>query len=68
MFVEKYGEEAWGILREKGVFYPNMSSYFKKIDNNTYQYYPKDKKFYSVLKLEEEFDATAFLHDTCQSS
>jgi thiosulfate reductase / polysulfide reductase chain A len=65
MFVEKYGEEAWLTLREKGVFYPNMSTYFKKIDNNTYQYYPKDKKFYSVLKLEEEFDATAYLHDTC---
>ena len=65
MFVEKYGEEAWGILREKGVFYPNMMSYFKKIDANTYQYYPKDKKFYSVLKLEEEYDPDAYLHDTC---
>jgi len=65
MFVEKYGEEAWGILREKGVFYPNMLSYFKKIDNNTYQCYPKDRKFYSVLKLEEEYDAETFLHDLC---
>lgn len=65
MFVDKYGEEAWILLREKGVFYPNMSTYFKKLDNNTYQYYPRDKKFYSVLKLEEEYDPDAFLHDTC---
>jgi len=65
MFVSKYGEEAWKILREKGVFYPNMLSYFKKIDNNTYEYYPKDKRFYSVLKLEEEYDSEAFLHDLC---
>ncbi|AHJ14496.1 molybdopterin-containing oxidoreductase family protein [Sulfurospirillum multivorans] len=65
MFVEKYGEEAWGVLRAKGVFYPNMLTYFKKIDNNTYEYYPKDKKFYSVLKLEEEYDPVAFLHDIC---
>lgn len=65
MFVGTYGEEAWTILREKGVFYPNMLSYFKKIDNNTYECYPKDKKFYSVLKLEEEYNAEAFLHDLC---
>jgi thiosulfate reductase / polysulfide reductase chain A len=65
MVVSKHGEEAWKILREKGVYYPNMETYFKKLDNNTYQYYPKDKKFYSVLQLEEAFDANAYLHDTC---
>ena len=65
MFVSKYDEASWNILREKGVFYPNMLSYFRKLDNNTYQYYPRDKKFYSILKLEEAYDADAYLHDTC---
>ncbi|MBV5279107.1 MAG: molybdopterin-dependent oxidoreductase [Campylobacteraceae bacterium] len=65
MVVSKHGEEAWKLLREKGVYYPNMLTYFQKINNNTYECYPKDKKYYSVLKLEETFDATAFLHDTC---
>ncbi len=67
LFVEKYGEDAWKILREKGVFYPEMSSYFKKIDNNTYECYPKDKRFYSVLNLEEEYDKKAFLHGECNN-
>lgn len=65
MFEPKYGEEAWKTLRQKGVFYPNMQEYFKKIDANSYEYYPKDKKFYSVLKLEEEFNEDMYLHDTC---
>jgi len=65
MVVSKHGEEAWKILREMGVYYPNMLQYFKKIDNNTYECYPQDKKFYSVLKLEEDFNPETFLHDTC---
>ncbi|MDD3463144.1 MAG: molybdopterin-dependent oxidoreductase [Sulfurospirillaceae bacterium] len=63
--VSVYGKDAWNTLREKGVYYPHMEEYFKKIDNNTYECYPKDKRFYSVLKLEEEFDPEKFLHDTC---
>ena len=39
MFVSKYGEENWRLLREKGVFYPRMTSYFKKNSNNTFQNY-----------------------------
>lgn len=54
MVVSKHGEEAWKILREKGVYYPNMQAYFKKINNNTYACYPEDKKVYSVLKTEEK--------------
>jgi len=65
MVESKHGAEAWKILREVGVYYPNMVKYFKKIDNNTYECYPQDKKFYSVLELEEEFDPETFLHDTC---
>lgn len=60
-----YGEEAWQILRQKGVYYPNMTSYFKKLSNNSYENYPKDKRFYSMLKLEEEYDQKEFTHNIC---
>jgi len=46
--VSVYGEEAWKTLREKGVFYPNMDKYFKQLGENEFQYYPEDKKAYSV--------------------
>ncbi len=65
MFVGKYGEKAWEKLREKGVFYPNMDKYFKKLDNNTFEYYPENKKAYSIDKLAEKADMDAYLHDTC---
>jgi len=48
MVVSKWGKEAWETLRKKGVFYPNMDKYFKKINENEYQYYPEDKKFYTT--------------------
>jgi thiosulfate reductase / polysulfide reductase chain A len=67
MLVSKHGEEAWDILREKGVFYPGMLSHFKKINNNTYQCYPKNKKYYSVLEIEEKFDQDQSLSDSCES-
>ena len=60
-----YGEEAWQTLREKGVYYPNMDTYFKKISNNEYQTYPEDKRFYSMLELEEPYDEKAYTHDLC---
>ena len=63
MFVPKYGEKAWEILREKGVFYPHMQEGFKKIDNNTYSYYKEHEKFYTVIKLENENKADEI--DTC---
>ncbi len=63
MFASKYGEEAWHLLREKGVFYPNMLKDFKKLDNNSYKYYAEDNKFYTVVKLENECDLDAI--DTC---
>ena len=46
--VSKY-EGAAQILKEKGVFYPEMDTYFKKIGVNDYEYYPETKKSYSVL-------------------
>jgi len=35
-------------LKEKGVFYPEMDTYFKKVGVNDYEYYPESKKAYSV--------------------
>ncbi len=47
--VEKaFGEEAWKILDEKGVYYPNMDKYHKQLNPNEYQYYPEDKKNYTT--------------------
>ena len=63
MFVPNYGEEAWQTLREKGVFYPEMEKSFKKIDNNTYQYYHESEKNYRVVKLENNSGDEAI--DTC---
>lgn len=45
--VEKY-EGAAEILKEKGVFYPKMNEYFKKMGVNDYEYYPETKRAYSV--------------------
>ncbi len=49
-FTKEYGAEAYSKLREGGVYYPNMESYFKQISSNEYEYYPDDKRYYSVLK------------------
>jgi thiosulfate reductase/polysulfide reductase chain A len=43
-----YGEEAVKSLEEHGVFYPDMDKYFKQISVNEHQYYPENKKSYSV--------------------
>ena len=58
--VSVYGEEAYKTLKEKGVFYPHMDKYFKKISENEYQYYPEDKKYYTTPNG-EKIDA----QDTC---
>ncbi len=46
MIVSTYGTEAYKTLKQKGVWYPNMKTYRKKIFNNSYSYYPEDKKKY----------------------
>ncbi len=48
--VKTYGEKAWKILDEKGVFYPNMEKYHKKLNPNEYEYYPENKKNYTTQK------------------
>jgi thiosulfate reductase/polysulfide reductase chain A len=35
-------------LDKDGVFYPNQDEYYKQLSVNEYQYYPENKKFYSV--------------------
>ena len=63
MFRSKYSEADWNILREKGVFYPKMSSSFEKLDNNSYKYYEENDKNYTVVKLEDESQQEEM--DTC---
>ena len=46
--VKAYGEEAWKILDEKGVYYPHMDKYHKQLNPNEYSYYPEDKKNYTT--------------------
>ncbi len=58
--VSEYGEEAYEMLKEKGVFYPHMDKYFKKLSENEYEYYPEDKKYYTTPGG-EKLDA----QDTC---
>jgi len=43
-----YGEEAVKALKEHGVYYPDMENYYKPISVNMHQYYPEDKKYYTV--------------------
>ena len=43
--------DAYEILKEKGVFYPRMEEYFKQISANKYQYYPEDRKTYTIGKF-----------------
>jgi thiosulfate reductase/polysulfide reductase chain A len=62
LIVSKHGEDAYQSLKEKGVYYPNMDKYFKKISENEYEYYPEEKRAYSVNKGEEAKDV---YHDTC---
>jgi len=48
MIVQTYGKEAYKNLKEKGVWYPNIGEYHKYLFNNRYEYYPKDKRYYSI--------------------
>ncbi len=55
--VSEYGEEAYKILKEKGVFYPHMDKYFKQTSTNEYEYYPEDKKYYTTPGGESRLSA-----------
>jgi thiosulfate reductase/polysulfide reductase chain A len=44
---EVFGEKAWEIINEKGVYYPHMEEYHKQLSPNEFQYYPKSKRRYT---------------------
>ncbi len=48
--IKTFGEEAWKILEERGVYYPNIQKYHKKLNANESEYYPDDKKYYTTKK------------------
>jgi len=49
--IEKnFGKEAYKSLKTRGVWYPNMDKYHKEIFNNSYEYYPKEKRYYSIKR------------------
>ena len=58
--VSEHGEAAWRTLKERGVYYPNMERYFKKLSENDYRYYPDDKKYYTTPGGEKQD-----VHDSC---
>ena len=58
--LDYHDEEAYRLLKEKGVYYPHMNEYFKKINENEYEYYPEDKKHYQS-RSNDKIDA----QDTC---
>jgi len=62
MVVSKHGKEAYEKLKEYGIYYPDMDTYFKKISANEYEYYPEDKKAYTVSKW---LEGAAVSIDTC---
>ena len=64
MVMSLYGEEGYRQLKEKGVYYPNMDKYFKRITDNEYEYYPDDKKYYTITKG-KDFQDKAIYSDSC---
>ena len=48
LITQTFGEDAYKSLKQKGVWYPNMDKYRKEIFNNFYEYYPEDKKYYTI--------------------
>ncbi|RLA74411.1 MAG: thiosulfate reductase [Epsilonproteobacteria bacterium] len=65
LIVSQHGEEAYKTLKTKGVFYPNMDNYFKQISSNEFQYYPENKKYYSVITQKELTDDEIGHEDIC---
>jgi len=58
--VSEHGEEAYNILKEKGVYYPHMDTYFKKVSENEFRHYPDEKKYYTTPGAEKQD-----VHDSC---
>jgi len=60
--VSEHGEKAYEVLKETGVFYPNKEQYYKQVSANEFEYYPEDKRHYTISK--DGFEADVY-HDTC---
>lgn len=50
LITQTFGKEAYESLKEKGVWYPYMQKYRKEVFNNFYEYYPEDKKYYTLKR------------------
>ncbi len=50
LIVKNFGKDAYDNLKKRGVWYPNIDKYHKSKFNNFYEYYPEDKRFYTVDK------------------
>lgn len=49
LIISQFGENVYRCLKEKGVWYPYIADQ-QEIKNNLYQYYPEDKKHYTINK------------------
>jgi len=74
LITKQFGESVYNSLKTKGVWYPYITKE-KEIENGYYEYYPKEKRFYSIKrnyrvkcylkKLHKEgFDAMPTWHDS----
>jgi len=50
IIIPHFGQKAYDNLVSKGVWYDNMEQYHKEIFNETYEYYPEDKKYYTIKR------------------
>jgi thiosulfate reductase/polysulfide reductase chain A len=48
LIIKNFGIKAYQTLKQKGVWYENMDTYHQEIFNNFYEYYPKDKRYYTI--------------------
>jgi len=48
LITKHFGKEAYKSLKQHGIWYPHMKQYHKEIFNNFYEYYPENKRYYTV--------------------
>jgi len=49
LIISEFGKKVYKVLKEKGVWYPNIKDH-KEIKNNYYRYYKEKNKYYNVKK------------------
>ena len=50
LITKAFGKEAYESLKTKGVWYPHMEAYHREIGNHRYEYYPEEKRHYTVQR------------------